>query len=108
MPAGYIVPVPGGECCDFCASGPIVRLYPSSNFTFNGRTVFQKNSCGAWAACAKCAALIDTDRWPELAERAFRKFVKRYGPVSPQGARCFREQFREVHRLFREHRIKEC
>jgi len=108
MRVGHIVPVAGGECCDFCASRPFLKLYQRSNFTFNGRRVFQKSSYGAWAACSKCAELVDTNRWPELTERAFRKFAKLHGPISQHNALGLREQFREVHKLFREYRIREC
>ena len=106
MLVGHIVPVPGGECCDFCTSHSVVKLYNCANFVFNGRPVFHRGSNGAWAACAICARLVDEDRWPELTDRAFRKFAKQHGPISRSAALRLRQQFSQVHKLFREHRVR--
>jgi hypothetical protein len=82
MLVGHTVPVLGQACCDFCASPSIVKLYKCANFVFNGRTVFQRGSVGAWAARSRCAQLVDEDRWFELSDRAFRRFAKLHGPIS--------------------------
>ncbi len=100
-----LVPVPTGEYCDFCTSGTIFKLYSCSNFVFNDMRIFQRGSEGVWAACSKCAELVDGDRWAELTERACSTFAKLHGPISPSDAIRLREQFRTVHQLFRQHRI---
>jgi len=98
----HIVPIPGGDACDFCAAHPVFRLYSCLNFPFNGRTVFARESSnGAWAACRKCAELVDAGRWSEVTDRAFRKFAQKHGPVSRYQELPLREQFRELHRRFR-------
>jgi len=49
--------------------------------------------------------LIDTNRWGELTDRAFSKFVKRHGPISRPEAFMPRRQLGELHQLFRDHKI---
>lgn len=104
----HIVPIPRGDACDFCTARPIFRLYNCRNFPFNGRAVFAHElTHGAWAACRKCAELVDTGRWSDLTDRSFRKFAQKHGPVSRYEELPLREQFRELHRRFREHMIPE-
>ena len=105
MRVGHLVPTPGGEYCDFCTSGPVFKLYECSNFVFNNMPIFQKDS-GVWAACARCAELVDSENWTNLTKRAVRKFAKRHGPVPKYEAVRLREQLQQVHQLFREHRTK--
>ena len=101
---GCVVPVPSGDYCDFCAAETIFKLYRCRNFVFNNMPVFQ-NGSGTWAACKTCAALVNADRWSELAERSFIKFAKRHGPISRRDAIRLRDQFRTIHQLFREHKL---
>jgi hypothetical protein len=50
--------------------------------------------------------LIDGRRWAELTDRALTNFIKERG--IPRYAQFdFREQFREIHQLFKEHMIAE-
>jgi len=106
--AFHIVPIPKGDACDFCTVRPIFRMYSCLNFPFNGRAVFVHGSPnGVWAACRKCAELVDTGRWSDLTDRAVRKFAQKHGPVSRYQELPLREQFRELHRCFREHMIRE-
>lgn len=105
MRVGHLVPVPGGEYCDFCTSAPVFKLYECSNFVFNNMSIFRHGS-GVWGACATCAELVDSDRWADLTNRAFRKFAKWHGPIPNCEATRLREQLQQVHQLFREHRTK--
>jgi hypothetical protein len=105
MRFGCLVPVLNGKYCDFCTTEKVFKLYPCANFIFNNMPVFQ-NGFGTWAACARCAELIDADRWAELTERSFRKFAKVHGPISRHDVVRLREQFHQVHLLFRENRRK--
>src|SRR5215472_8759531 len=104
MRVGHVVPVLSGEYCDFCTTEKVFKLYRCKNFVFNNMPVFQ-NGSGTWAACKTCAALVDAERWPELTERSFDKFVERHGRISRQDAIGLREQFHTIHQLFREHKI---
>jgi hypothetical protein len=61
---------------------------------------------GSWAACRKCAELVDKSRWSDLTDRAFRKFAQRHGLSRYEGL-PLRQQFRDLHQLFREHMIRE-
>jgi hypothetical protein len=102
----HIVPEPGAECCDFCTARPVFKTYACHNFMWNKQTVFAHESIGAWAACIRCAVLIDAGRWAELTARAFRKFCKRH-KVARYDRLYIWEQFRGIHKLFREHMIEE-
>ena len=101
-------PLPGREICDFCCTSPTARLYACRNFVVprTKHAVFQHESIGAWSACDRCAVLIDAGRWSQLADRALRRFVHKYG-VSNDGWFEVREQLAEIHQLFKEHMIKE-
>jgi hypothetical protein len=74
-------PLPGREMCDFCGTSPTARLYACRNFVIprTKHAVFQHESIGAWAACDRCAALIDAGHWSQLTDRALRRFTKKYG-----------------------------
>jgi len=99
---------PGREVCDFCSSSPTSRLYACRNFIIprTKHAVFQHESIGAWAACDRCALLINAGDWSQLTGRAFRRFRKKYGVPRYEEFEV-REQFREIHQLFKEHMIKE-
>ena len=103
-----IVPEPGQEVCDFCASAPQWKVYSCRNFVIPWRkhAAFAHESIGGWAACQKCAETIDGDRWSDLTDRALRKFIQRHG-VSRHDQPHVREQLRQVYQLFREHMSKE-
>lgn len=96
----------GGDHCDFCQSSPVFTIYPCSNFVVNGLPVFLERATGTWATSQKCAELVDSERWVELTERAYRKFLKRHG-ASRQEMLTVRLQFEEVTRLFAAHMLKE-
>lgn len=106
MRIGCVVPVLSGEYCDFCTAEKVFKLYRCKHFIFNNMPVFQ-NGTGTWAACKNCAALVDADRWTELTERSFLKFAKRHRPISRRDATGLREQFRTIHQLFRQHRLRD-
>jgi hypothetical protein len=101
-----IVPI-GGDHCDFCQSSPVFTVYPCSNFLVNGLPVFLERPTGKWATCKKCAELVDSERWSDLAERSYRKFLKRHGAARHEMA-TVRAQFVELARLFSEHMLKTC
>jgi hypothetical protein len=101
-----VPPLPGREMCDVCRTSPTARLYACRNFIVPRmkHTVFQHESIGAWAACDRCAVLIDAGHWSQLTDRAARRFMKKYGV--PKGeSREVREQLAEFHQLVREHMI---
>jgi len=58
---------PLGLKCDFCSGRPIMARYHAESFVVESVTVFE--SCGDWAACSKCEALIDAGNWDELVRR---------------------------------------
>jgi hypothetical protein len=103
-----IQPLPGREMCDFCGTSPTSRFYACRNFIVprTKHAVFQHESIGAWAACDRCAVLIDAGHWSQLTDRAFRRFCKKHG-VSRYEEFQVREQLAEIHQLFKEHMIKE-
>jgi hypothetical protein len=103
-----VEPFPGREMCDFCSERLTTQLYACKNFLVprTKTALFQHESVGAWAACRTCAELVDGERWSELTDRALSNFIKQHGV--PRYGHCdVREQFREIHQLFREHLVKE-
>lgn len=105
----FVLVPQGGDECDFCSSSPVFKVYSCHNFIvpWTKHWVFAHGSIGGWAACRRCAALIDADKWTDLSDLVFRRFVKRHGPVARYDELPLKAQFRELHRLFREHRIRE-
>ena len=103
-----ISPFPGREMCDFCSELPTTQIYACKNFLVprTKTATFQHESIGAWAACSKCAELIDGGRWAELTDRAVANFLKQHC-VPRYGHFEVREQFRQIHQLFRENLVKE-
>src|SRR6266446_3456881 len=95
----------GGNTCDFCQTSPVFTAYACSNFLVNGNPVFPSGlAVGSWAACRKCAELVDREKWNDLTERAYRKFAKRHGDARQMLA--VRIQFAKVSRSFSEHRVR--
>jgi hypothetical protein len=99
-------PEPGRDICDFCTAEPTYRFYACRNFVWLKQGTLTHESIGAWAACEVCARFVDESRWAELTERALQQFKKQYGYAHHE-EQHFREQFRSMHRLFKEHMIKE-
>jgi hypothetical protein len=104
--AFHIVPKPGGECCDFCTAEPIQKLYRCGNFLWQRQSIFPHGSVGEWAACRECAELIDNEKWNSVTERSLRYFLRKH-TVPRYDFPILREQFREIHELFRQHRLSE-
>src|SRR5947209_8585201 len=77
-----IAPPIGGAICDFCSSPDVFQIYMAEDFTAvelaapDGNPVCL-NSTGGWAACHKCAKLVEAEQWEELLERCFRTFKAR-------------------------------
>lgn len=94
----------GGDHCDFCQTSPVFTVYPCSNFLVNGLPVFPGRT-GTWATCKKCAEFVDSEKWAELTERAYRKFLKRHGAARHEML-TIRAQFAELSRLFAGHMVK--
>jgi len=96
---------PSGYECDFCSSRPVLKIFSCRNFLipWTKTWAFQHESNGGWAACRTCAELIDTGQWQELSNRALRAFVELHGLVNRLDEPLLRQQFRELHHLFREH-----
>ena len=70
------------------------------------KATFQHESVGGWAACRSCSELIEAGRWAELTDRAFTNFLKQH--CAPRYSHFdVREQFREIHHLFKENLVKE-
>ena len=103
-----ISPFPGRESCDFCSEQPTTQIYTCKNFVIprTQTSAFQHESIGGWAACMKCVELIDAGRWAELTDRAVANFLTQH--CVPRYAHFdVRRQFREIHQLFKDNRVKE-
>jgi hypothetical protein len=101
-PVPRVVPL-GGNYCDFCCTPPVFKMYRCANFAVKGKPVFTSGvAVGSWAACRKCAELVDAGRWNDLTDRAVRKFLKRHR-VARAEVSAVREQLAEISRLFGRH-----
>jgi len=100
-------PPPGREMCDFCHASPTSCLYACRNFVPpNAKDKLFQGNVGAWAACDRCAVLIDAGHWLQLTDRAVRKFLVVYSLPRSQEHTVWK-YLREIHQVFREHMIKE-
>jgi hypothetical protein len=77
---------------------------PVRTFSFLGPRP-RSSSTRVWGL-GRCAELIDAGRWAELTDRALTNFIKQRG-VPRYAQFDVREQFREIHQLFRENLVKE-
>ena len=100
-------PTAGYEC-DFCSCRPVFKIYSCRNFLipWTKTWAFQHESDGGWAACRECTELIDANEWGKLSDRAFRVFLELYGPIPECDEMPLKQQFRDLHALFREHMIQ--
>ena len=60
---------------------------------------------GTWAACKRCAEMVDRERWSELTDRAWKKLAKRHR-ISPNQMPEVLEQLERVYLAFAEHRMR--
>lgn len=97
-----IDPAPEQMVCDFCSSPEIVRGYNCQDFALAKYSFGSKHG---FAACAKCAALIDAGKWMGLENRSVRSFFERNGPIMTYGE-C-RKYIHELHTAFRRYRLPE-
>ncbi len=105
-PIPCIVPR-GGDHCDFCCTSPVFKMYACATLALDGNPVFASGlGVGSWAACRKCAELVNAAKWADLTDRALRKFAKRHG-VSRHEILTVRTQFADIHRLFAQHVLKD-
>lgn len=96
----------GGDTCDFCQTSPVFTFYSCSNFLVNGHPVFPSGRViGSWATCQECADLVNREEWNDLADRAYREFLKRHVAVRHEMLNV-RVQFAELSRSFAAHLVK--
>jgi Zn-finger protein len=87
----------GGNCCDFCSSPLVSKLYPCKNFTWKGRDVF-RHSTGRWGACRTCGVLVDSGAWSHLITRVMREVRKRKD-AEPESVRLIRSDLVQLYDL---------
>ena len=92
-----------GEVCDFCSSPVVVRSFGCATFTYQGLPMF--GSTGEWAACAACGALVDQEKWDELAERSLQSLA-RYVQMTPAERAEHKQLIKRVHAQFRQERMR--
>jgi hypothetical protein len=103
-PTASLVPL-GGNACDFCNTCPAITLFPCGNFSLNSLPVFGKQ-VGSFAACQKCAELVDANEWSALTERSFQKFMRHHS-VARHSTLEVRMQFAHMIKMFAAHRLIE-
>lgn len=89
--------------CDFCSSTKIkwrlLATTDSITTDVDGLKV-EHISVGDWAACDDCMSLILENDKDGLAERSYRQFVEKYGPVPKWVAKEMRAGLKEIQALF--------
>jgi hypothetical protein len=92
--------------CDFCSSKDVVKSYACEPFRaldIPGALIID-SADNAWAACAVCSNLIDTNQWDALTERSIETAQL---PDMPEYERELTVQFvRNMHQQFRKLRLK--
>jgi hypothetical protein len=97
---------PSGPVCDFCLGQPVVKSYACRPFVMLETLPWEHISDESWAACKECSNLIDSERWPELSERAVQQIVRQFAPAQDDIS-AIRAKIRELHQVFRANRIPE-
>jgi len=89
-PAIPVIPteVPGQlrARCDFCSDEDPPYVIPAESFDIDlvGLPVeAAQGSHGDWAACERCAALVDAGRWADVLRASVRGWESRNGPMHP-------------------------
>lgn len=88
--------------CDFCSDPHITRDYACKTFDFPN-PILNWESTGDWAAYPECAALVDAEKWEELADRS----MIQYGTMPDWEKPVIRTVIAELHQLFNKNRIRE-
>jgi hypothetical protein len=86
--------------CDFCSTPDITRRYKCRSFDF----VLGWGSKGDWAACDRCAALVDGQKWDELAELSVVTFVD--VELSAEERRSLKQLLLVLHQKFNDNRTE--
>jgi hypothetical protein len=82
-----VVPIPAppdwtGGRCDFCNTDTPTFMLPTRDFAMrpvSDQPTGWDYSRGGWAACDRCAPLIEANRWTELERRWAAAFQTHYG-----------------------------
>lgn len=88
--------------CDFCSDPHITTDYACKTFEHPDKRLGW-GSLDDWAACAECAALVDAEKWEELADRS----MLQYDTLPDDEKPIIREVVAELHQLFNQNRIRE-
>ena len=99
---------PSGPLCDFCSSTPVYKSYAAEDFVVDkGETALISESKGAWAACERCAKLIDAEDWPGLTKYSIQTFAKHNGLPERVVTVMLGDDLKRLHDLFRAHKRME-
>ena len=74
-----------GLICDFCSSDAPTQKIMCAPFKMGEIAGVPHYSDEAWAACAKCAAMVDTNDWELLANRVADTLPFKVGPAERDG-----------------------
>jgi hypothetical protein len=67
---------PSALVCDFCSAVPIRWLYKCQTIiTHDGKTTYEHDD---WTACETCAALIESNDWDGLIDRAAKAYYAKH------------------------------
>lgn len=70
-----MLPPPTGPICDFCSAPEVWASYPAKTFHWREMNGLHLNSVGGWAACKRCAELIEAENWDGLLERSWQTLI---------------------------------
>lgn len=81
---------PPVRACDFCGRREVFHVYPTADHCLPdpgppGVLPVMMSSEG-WAACIRCARLIDAERWDRLLERATDEFIRNHPEAAARRA----------------------
>jgi hypothetical protein len=89
--------------CDFCSDPhPVKTFEAEDDFLMASSTASlpEMHSKGGWMACQPCAAMIESERWEDLLDRAAKAMTAKHALP----AALVKHEIKRSHNLFRAHR----
>jgi len=92
--------------CDFCSSADPPWIFPSERFIAASVSEgpLQQGSSGGWAACDRCAELVERREWRQLARRCVDLAVTLRLAATLVGRKAVIARVEALHQEFATHR----
>jgi hypothetical protein len=92
--------------CEFCMTGPVAKIYAAAPVLIGIGKLHAFICDPDWKACSTCAAMIDQNHWPELAEHVTESWARQDRDrgvfLSFEERRLLKRAIEQMHALIRE------